>query len=144
MATPIDDPIVRHYDSEAVHYDRRWRAYLDATIEAVSQSLNLQGDERLLDGLAAIDGVTVHGSPKRRTPTVLMSVAGREHADVHRALAARRINAPAASFYALEASRHAGLGDTGGLRVGLAPYTNDDEIDRLLAALAEIAAGADA
>jgi cysteine desulfurase family protein (TIGR01976 family) len=69
--------------------------------------------ERLLDGLAAIDGVTVHGSPKRRTPTVLMSVAGREHADVHRALAARRINAPAASFYALEASRHAGLGDSG-------------------------------
>ncbi|MCH1868094.1 cysteine desulfurase-like protein [Nocardioides sp. CFH 31398] len=99
---------------------------------------------RLLDGLAAIDGVTVHGSPKRRTPTVLLSVAGREHADVHRALAARRINAPAASFYALEASRHAGLGDAGGLRVGLAPYTNDDEIDRLLAALSEIAAGADA
>jgi len=97
---------------------------------------------RLLDGLAAIDGVTVHGAPKRRTPTVLLSVAGREHADVHRALAARKINAPASSFYALEASRHAGLGDTGGLRVGLAPYTNDEEIDRLLAALREIAAGA--
>ncbi|WP_299052369.1 cysteine desulfurase-like protein [uncultured Nocardioides sp.] len=96
---------------------------------------------RLLDGLARIEGVTVHGSPARRTPTVLLSVAGREHADVHRSLAARKINAPAASFYALEASRHAGLGDGGALRVGLAPYTNDEEIDRLLAALTEIAAG---
>ena len=34
--------------------------------------------ERLLDGLRQIRGVTLHGAPKRRTPTVFFSVAGRE------------------------------------------------------------------
>ena len=42
------------------------------------------------------------------------------------------MNAPAGSFYALEASRHLGLGDDGGLRVGLAPYTDEDDVERLL------------
>ena len=32
--------------------------------------------------------------------------------------------APSGNFYALEASRHLGLGDAGGLRMGLAPYTD--------------------
>jgi selenocysteine lyase/cysteine desulfurase len=50
------------------------------------------------------------------------------------------VNAPAGSFYALEASRHAGLGDEGAVRAGLAPYTSTDEVDRLLAAVREVAA----
>ena len=67
---------------------------------------------------------------------MLLTFAGRESADAYRFLASRGVNAPAGSFYALEASRRLGLGDTGGLRVGLAPYSNDDDIDRLLAGLA--------
>jgi selenocysteine lyase/cysteine desulfurase len=51
---------------------------------------------------------------------------------VYAGLAELGINAPAGSFYALEASRHLGLGDTGGLRIGLAPYTDDRDVDRLL------------
>ena len=47
-------------------------------------------------------------------------------------------NAPAGSCYAIEASRHLGLGDAGGLRVGVAPYTDDADVDRLLAALTEV------
>ena len=35
----------------------------------------------------------------------------------------------------------AGLGDTGGLRVGLAPYSDRDDVDRLLAGLREFLAG---
>ena len=46
------------------------------------------------------------------------------------------VNAPAGHFYALEASRWLGLGDEGGLRIGVAPYTDDEDVDRLLAALA--------
>jgi selenocysteine lyase/cysteine desulfurase len=42
------------------------------------------------------------------------------------------VDAPAGSFYAIEASRALGLGDDGAVRVGLAPYTNDDDVDRLL------------
>ena len=93
--------------------------------------------ERLLDGLRRIPGVTLHGHPERRTPTVFFSVADRENRDVYEHLATVGVNAPAGSFYAIEASRWLGLGDTGALRAGLAPYTSPDDIDRLLAGVAE-------
>ena len=54
-------------------------------------------------------------------------------------LASRGVNAPASSFYALEASRWMGLGDTGAVRAGLAPYTDTEDVDRLLAGVAEVA-----
>lgn len=94
---------------------------------------------RLLDGLSTIEGVTLHGAPKRRTPTALFSVAGRSGAQVYEALAARGVNAPASSFYAIETSRWMGLGDEGAVRAGLAPYTNQDDVDRLVTGVAEIA-----
>ncbi|MDN5855932.1 MAG: cysteine desulfurase-like protein [Actinomycetia bacterium] len=94
---------------------------------------------RLEAGLADIPGITIYSRARRRTPTLLFSLDGVDSSDVHRALAERDINAPASSFYALEASRRLGLGDDGAVRVGLAPYTNDDEIDRLLAALRDLA-----
>ncbi|HEX6249066.1 MAG TPA: cysteine desulfurase-like protein [Nocardioidaceae bacterium] len=94
---------------------------------------------RLLDGLAATRGVVLHGSPRRRTPTALFSVDGRSPADVYRALAERGVNAPASHFYAIEAVRWMGLGDAGAVRAGLAPYTDDEDVDRLLAGVAEVA-----
>jgi cysteine desulfurase family protein (TIGR01976 family) len=93
---------------------------------------------RLLAGLDALDGVRVHGAPARRTPTVLFSVDGVPGGRVHEQLAERGVNAPAGSFYALEASRWLGLGDTGAVRAGLAPYTDDEDVDRLLAGLADV------
>ncbi|WP_134739670.1 cysteine desulfurase-like protein [Nocardioides sp. 503] len=90
---------------------------------------------RLLDGLADLDGVTVHGRAARRTPTVLFTVAGHSPRDVHAHLGAQDVNAPSGHFYAVEASRHAGLGDTGGVRVGLAAYSSPDDVDRLLTGL---------
>ncbi|WP_193612177.1 cysteine desulfurase-like protein [Nocardioides lijunqiniae] len=90
---------------------------------------------RLLDGLADIAGVTVHGRAARRTPTVLLTVEGHAPRDVHAHLGAQDVNAPSGHFYALEASRHAGLGDAGGVRVGLAAYSSPDDVDRLLAGL---------
>jgi cysteine desulfurase family protein (TIGR01976 family) len=91
--------------------------------------------ERVEDGLRALPGATLWSRAKHRTPTLLVTFEGRDAADAHRFLAERGINAPAGSFYALEASRHLGLGDTGGLRIGLAPYTDDDDVDRLLSGL---------
>ncbi len=97
---------------------------------------------RLLDGLVDLPGVTVHGRAARRTPTVLFNVGGIAATEVQQRLAVDGVIAPAGSFYALEASRHAGLGDAGGVRVGMSAYTNDDDVDRLLAGLAAIARGA--
>ena len=50
--------------------------------------------------------------------------------DEHRA--SLGVNAPASSFYAIEASRWLGLGDAGAVRAGLAAYSTDDDVDRLL------------
>jgi cysteine desulfurase family protein (TIGR01976 family) len=94
---------------------------------------------RMLDGLAGIPGVTLHGSPKRRTPTALFSVDGHAPTETYSALAERGVNAPASSFYAIEASRWFGLGDAGAVRAGVAPYTNDDDVDRLVTAVSEVA-----
>jgi len=95
--------------------------------------------ERLLSGLDAIDGVRRYGRPARRTPTVLFSVEGRTGREVHESLAAVGVNAPASSFYAIEASRWLGLGDSGAVRAGLAPYTSEEDVDRLLAGVAALA-----
>ncbi|WP_327176489.1 cysteine desulfurase-like protein [Streptomyces sp. NBC_01335] len=93
--------------------------------------------ERVETGLAALDGVTVHSRAVLRTPTLLLTFPGRSAADASRHLAARGVDAPASSFYALEASRHLGLGDAGGLRVGLAPYSSEEDVELLLDALAD-------
>jgi cysteine desulfurase family protein (TIGR01976 family) len=96
---------------------------------------------RVEDGLAALPGVVVRSRAAHRTPTLLAEFADRDPADAHRFLAERGVHAPAGSFYALEAARHLGLGDAGGLRVGIAPYTDDADVDRLLDGLGEFTAG---
>ncbi|TCM44427.1 cysteine desulfurase-like protein [Kribbella sp. VKM Ac-2568] len=85
--------------------------------------------------LAAIDGVTLHGKAQRRTPTLLFSVDGWEPRAVAAELAEAGVNAPAGTFYALETARHAGLGDIGAVRAGLAPYTDRTDVDRLVEAV---------
>jgi cysteine desulfurase family protein (TIGR01976 family) len=95
--------------------------------------------DRLLDGLRGIPGLQLHGAPKRRTPTVFFSVKGRSSREVYEHLATVGVNAPASSFYALEASRWMGLGDTGAVRAGLAPYTSPEDVERLVAGVAEVA-----
>ncbi|MGY1986329.1 cysteine desulfurase-like protein [Blastococcus sp. SYSU DS0669] len=93
--------------------------------------------ERLEAGVAELPGVRLWSRAAHRTPTLLLTFEGQDAAEAYRFLAARGVNAPAGSFYAIEASRWLGLGDTGGLRVGLAPYSDTDDIDRLLAGLRE-------
>ena len=94
---------------------------------------------RLLEGLRDLPGVTLHGAPKRHTPTTFFTVTGRDGREVSEHLAARGVNAPASNFYAIEASRWMGLGDTGAVRAGLAPYTSAEDVDRLVEGIAELA-----
>ena len=111
------------------------RARLAASYAALHEHERALAD-RLRAGLDGLDGVTVWSRAGRRTPTVLMTFDGRAASDVTKRLAADRVLAPSGNFYALEASRHLGLGDEGGLRVRLAPYTDESDVDRLLASLA--------
>lgn len=105
-----------------------------AAIDAHEHALRVDLEERLV----ALPGVTCRSRARRRTPTLLLEVAGHEPAALHAALGERGVNAPGGSFYALEASRHLGLGSTGGLRLGLASYTNAADCDRLVEGLTEI------
>jgi len=43
------EAVRREYDRLAPIYDRRWRSYVDVTLDAVIRNLRLQGQERLLD-----------------------------------------------------------------------------------------------
>ena len=94
-------------------------------------------NHRLREGLQAMTNVTLYSNARQKTPTELFSLAGINSERIYEFLAERKINAPADSFYAIECSRHLGLGDDGAIRAGLAPYNNVDEIDRLLEGLAD-------
>lgn len=96
---------------------------------------------RLWDGLGAIPGVTRYGpGPDRpRTPTVSFTVDGVKSDDVARALVERAVFVSNGDFYATTLVRLLGHGDDGLVRVGVACYTTMDEIERLLAGVAEIA-----
>ncbi|MHB9755061.1 cysteine desulfurase-like protein [Streptomyces sp. BYX5S] len=97
--------------------------------------------QRMEEGLAALGGITQYARAELRTPTLLFTVEGHSPAEVSRHLADHGIDAPAGSFYALEASRRLGLGDTGGVRVGLAPYSSREDVERLLTALETLTQG---
>jgi len=100
-----------------------------ASMAAVERHEDLLFD-RLVGGLGAMAGVTLHGRAALRTPTALFSVEGRTPAEVYQRLGARGVNAPAGTFYAIEAARWAGLGDAGAVRAGLAPYSNEEDVAR--------------
>ena len=92
---------------------------------------------RIEEGLARLDGVEVLSRAAHRTPTLLVRVPGGERR-AYELLSERGVFAPAGSFYAIEASRRLGLGDTGALRIGLAPYSDDEDVDRLLEGLEHV------
>ncbi|WP_327715540.1 cysteine desulfurase-like protein [Streptomyces sp. NBC_00490] len=123
-------------DATATGTRRERLAAAYAELEAHEHALRTQLDK----GLAALPGITIHSRAADRTPTLLLTFEHHATTDAYGFLAERGIQAPSGSFYAIETSRHLGLGDTGGLRVGLAPYNDSEDVDRLLAGLGEFLA----
>lgn len=112
------------------------RARLAASMAAVAE--HEDGLRRRIEAGLADLGATVWSRARERTPTLLFRLPGVPDGVVRARLATRGVNAPCGSFYALECSRHLGLGDEGAVRVGLAPYNDDEDVDRLLDALADL------
>jgi cysteine desulfurase family protein (TIGR01976 family) len=93
----------------------------------------------LLGGLASMSHVTLHGKAVRRAPTAFFSVAGVTPRGVAESLALRGINVWSGNNYAVELCRALGLGPGGAVRAGLVHYNDDTDVDRLLAAIADLA-----
>jgi selenocysteine lyase/cysteine desulfurase len=93
----------------------------------------------LWDGLAALDKVTRYGKARRRTATAFFNVAGLSPRAVAEYLAGRKVNAWDGDNYAWELVGVLGIRDTGSaVRVGLVHYNDRSDVDRLLAAVAEL------
>jgi len=95
----------------------------------------------MLDGLRAIDGVTVYGAARDRVPTLAFNVRGQSSEGVARALAADQIAVWHGNYYALELSTLLGLEPDGAVRAGIVHYNDESDVQRLLEAVEELASG---
>jgi selenocysteine lyase/cysteine desulfurase len=96
---------------------------------------------RIEDGLADLgDHLTLHSRASDRTSTLFLTLRDRLPVDVHELLAKRDVLVPAGTFYAYETFRALDLPVDSGLRIGLAAYNDDADVDRLLEGLVEILA----
>ena len=118
-----------------------------ARLDAVFAELSRRGDEliaRLWEGLAAVNGVRLYGPPPGalRTPTLSFTIEGHSPAG-----AAARLSADwglflsHGNFYASSVTTRLGVEPEGLLRAGCACYTHQKEVDRLIEAVGQLAAG---
>ena len=96
---------------------------------------------RLIEGLKTFKGLTIRGitsanAMHRRVPTVSFTIEGRHPQDMAQAFARDNIFVWSGHNYAIEPVSRMGLMDKGGvLRVGLAHYNTEAEVDALLSSL---------
>ena len=75
-----------------------------------------------------------------RTPTVSFTMEGYAPEQVTEVFGSKGINSWHGDFYAVEAVAALGLAESGGLiRLGMAPYCTESDIDRVLNTVAELA-----
>ena len=118
----------------------RRRAVVAGMLAAEEHERPLAG--RLREQLADVPGVTIYGPPEGspRTSTVSFTLDGMLPVEVCRALGARGLFTWDGDFYAFRLVELLGLQARGGLvRVGLAPYTTESELERLLTAVHDLA-----
>lgn len=108
----------------------------------VSAAASIAGHElrlrrRIEDGLADLsDHLTLHSRAADRTSTLFLTLRDRSPLDAHAFLAECDVMVPPGTFYAVETFRALDLPVDSGLRIGLAAYNDDAEVDRLLEGLA--------
>ena len=94
--------------------------------------------ERFLAGLP--ESCRLYGLPtmQDRVPTFAFTVEGRSTRDAATFLGKRDVAVWHGNYYALEVMKRLGLEDGGAVRAGIVHYNTAEEVDRLLAALAEL------
>lgn len=94
--------------------------------------------ERFLAGLP--DGIELYGlrTMTGRVPTFCFNVPGRSPESVAVSLAKEDLAVWHGDYYAVETMRHLGL-EEGAVRAGIVHYNTEEEVDRLLAGLVELA-----
>ncbi len=102
---------------------------------------------QLIDGLLAIPGLQFFRIIELRSvspiaaPTISVCLGNHKPIDIAKYLGERGIFTWDGNYYALNLTERLGVEEKGGLlRVGIVHYNTADEVDRLLAALKEIAA----
>jgi cysteine desulfurase family protein (TIGR01976 family) len=112
--------------------------YLDSIGWDALQAHERTLGERFLEGLP--DRVELYGlrTMAGRVPTFCFNVPDRSPEEVASLLARRDLAVWHGNYYALEIMRYLGLPD-GAVRAGIVHYNTEDEVDRLLAALGELA-----
>jgi cysteine desulfurase family protein (TIGR01976 family) len=99
--------------------------------------------EMMEDGLRAIPGVRFHGVARGqpRTPTAAFTVDGTTPDGIARRLGAEGVFVWNGDFYATTVCDALGLSGCGGLvRAGIAPYTTEEDVRRLVGGVERIAA----
>ena len=100
--------------------------------------------EWLSDKLKGLAGVKVYRPPSDTpaTSTISFTMAGITPRQVAEKLGERGLFVWDGDFYATTLIERLGLSDSGGLvRIGLAPYNTETEVERLYAAIEEINSG---
>jgi cysteine desulfurase family protein (TIGR01976 family) len=124
-----------------------------AGVEAAARFLIEEGMDRvtaaetevfasLLEGLHSIQRVKVWGSQTldNRVPTAAFTIDGVHPAEASKALAAAHIAVWDGHNYAVEVVDQLGLANSGGvIRAGISRYVEQPDVDRLLAAVADLA-----
>lgn len=88
---------------------------------------------RIEDALGDLsEHLTLHSRAAERTSTLFLTLRDRAPGDAFEFLTQRDVLVPAGTFYAHETFRALGLGVDSGLRIGLAAYNDDSDVDRLL------------
>ena len=97
--------------------------------------------ERTLEALADLDHVTLHGidTADGREPIFAITVAGWTPGAVARELAERGVFVSSGNNYAIECLRALGIPEAEGVvRFGFVYYHDDEDVDRVTAALAAL------
>jgi cysteine desulfurase family protein (TIGR01976 family) len=100
---------------------------------------NMQLFERLWNALSVMPRVKLYGPPpdEVRTPTLAFTIDGCTSTDAARRFAEKGLFLSHGDFYAATVIERLGLEPEGLIRAGCACYTTEEEIDRLIEAVAE-------